>query len=728
MHDRPTFSPFWHRVRVMRPRLRPHVQITRQHYRGQRWHVVHDPGNNQFYRLNPVAYECVGLLDGRRTVEEVWKLALTRHGDMAPTQNELIQLISQLYNSNLLAVDDAPDTEQLLRRGQDRRNKKIRAQAMSLMYFKIRLINPDRILTWLEPIFRPVLNRVGLVLWAALVLAALVAVIPHFEELASGVDDVVAPSNWLWLGAVFVVTKLIHETGHGLICKRFGGQVPELGFMMLVLFPAPYVDASAAWGFESKWRRIAVGAGGMIFELFVAAIAAFGWLATRDEGGGGSLISQICYNAMFTASVSTVIFNANPLMRFDGYYILSDLIEMPNLMQRSQNMLKHLAQVYIYRVKDATPPSYVRDEQVILVVYGLLAIAYRVFLFITITLYVMGKFFALGLFLAIWSTAVWFIVPIAGFVHWLATNPKLADHRTRAVFVSLLLLAAGAGLLGLVPWPDHRRGEGVISSAAKTGVFAGVDGFVTEVYKRPGDLVTQGEKILSATSPELDATISALEATLDEVIGFERRAIAENPSAAEIAAEKIRTLREQLASMRDKRERLIVRAPHDGVVVGRDPATLHGAFLKEGSEICTVVDPSSLRVTATLSQAEASWLFQLKREDFDVQMRLASNVPVVLEGDQVRVIEAAQRELPHAALSFAGGGTIATDQQDQSGRQAMRGQWELRIDPLIPTSDRAAWAGLPGERVHLRFTLPSKPLLTQWLDGLRKATQGKVDL
>ncbi|MEN0021301.1 MAG: PqqD family protein, partial [Planctomycetota bacterium] len=152
--ERPTFSPFWHRVRAMKPRLRPAVQITRQFYRGRRWHIVKDPSSNQFYRLNPVAHEFVGLFDGVRTIEEIWKISLDRHGDMAPTQNEVIQLISQLYNANLMAADTNPETDQLLRRGRERVKKKAVQQAIGIMYFRIKLFNPDRYLTWIEPFFR----------------------------------------------------------------------------------------------------------------------------------------------------------------------------------------------------------------------------------------------------------------------------------------------------------------------------------------------------------------------------------------------------------------------------------------------------------------------------------------------------------------------------------------------------------------------------------------------
>ena len=528
MAERPTFSPFWHRVRAMKPRLRPHVQITRQFYRGRRWHVVRDPSSNQFYRLNPIAHEFVGLFDGTRTVEEIWKIVLERHGDAAPTQGEAIQLISQLYNSNLLSADVSPETEQLLRRGRERTKQKATQQAIGIMYFKIRVFNPDRYLAWIEPLLRPVLNVWGFGLWALFVIFAMAQVLPEWETLKSGFDSAIAPANWGWLIVVFIVTKAIHETGHGVICKRYGGQVPEFGFMLLVLFPAPYVDASAAWALPSKWKRMAVGAGGMIFELFVASVAALIWKNSPD----GSVVRQVAYNAMFTASLSTILFNANPLMRFDGYFILSDLLEVPNLMQRSMKMLQYLWKVHVFRLKNETPPTGSPAEATILVVYGVAAMVYRVFLFISITLSVMGRLFAIGLVLAVWTGVMWFVLPVGKFVHWLATGSSIADCRTRVIATSLASFALLFGAIGLIPFDDHRRARGVIESVEDTGVFFGTTGFVQAAHVRPGQFVREGDPLLTCSNDQMVAQLAQLEGQIAEAEATEQRAMGNDQAAA----------------------------------------------------------------------------------------------------------------------------------------------------------------------------------------------------
>ncbi len=721
MAERPTFSPFWHRVRAMTPRLRPHVQITRQHYRGRRWHIVHDPSSNNFYRLNPIAHEFIALLDGRRTVEEAWEISLTRHGDAAPTQQEAIQLISQLYQANLLRVDTTPEVEQLLHRGRERLKKKAMSQAIGIMYFRIRLFNPDALVGWVEPILRPLINRVGFLLWLAFMIFVGMKIIPYGEDLVGDVDSAIAPSNWGWLIAVFIVTKALHELGHGVILKRFGGQVPEFGVMLLVLFPAPYVDASSAWALPDKWKRIAVGAGGMLFELFVAGVAALVWIQTRHTPD--SLVHQLSYNAMFIASVSTILFNANPLMRFDGYYILSDLIEMPNLMQRSMNMIKHYFKRYVYGMDQDKPPTTHPGEAWILTVYGICAIAYRIFLFFSITLYVMGKMFAIGLILAIWTAGMWFVLPVGKFIHFLAAAPQVGEHRARAIATSVLMIALGVGLFGMVPVPDYRKAGGVVESIAHEGVFFGADGFVVEAFVHPGERVEQGQALARLENREMFAQRASVLAEIGRIEGLMRKAMMVEPAAAGPLREQLRSLRDQLAYLDDRLGKLTVRAPASGVFVGADPAALLGSFVREGEGMGEIVDPERVLVYASLNQRENAWVDD--GTPYEVQIRLVSAADRVIDGAQVRVIPAGQERLVHPSLSYFGGGTVQTRTDDQTGTLAKSKQFLVEV---TPQAEGVSWRGLPGERARLRFELPAKPLLVQWADRLAKLIQGRVQL
>jgi putative peptide zinc metalloprotease protein len=718
----------------MRPRLRSHVQISRQRYRGTRWYVVQDPSSNGFFRLSTVAHEFVAMLDGQRSVEEVWQHNLSRFGDEALTQNDVVSVLSQLYSSNLMQGDVPPETEQLLSRGRDRFKKKAIAQAIGLMYFRVPVFNPNRLLGDIEPIVRPLISRAGLLLWLGLVVAAIAALVPHWTQLQGGFESAIAPSNWPLLLGSYVILKLWHEFGHGIICKRFGGQVPTLGAMMLVLVPSPYVDATAAWGFKNKWQRIAVGAGGMMFELFAAAVAAFGWILTRDNPG---TLHQLCYNVMLTSGVATVLFNANPLMKFDGYYMLSDLLEVPNLMPRSMNLLKFLFQKHVYRVENAQPPTSNPSEALILLVYGIAALAYRVLIFISITLYIMGIMFGIGLMLAIWTAAMWFLVPIGQFVHWLATSAQLTHKRPRAVLASLVMIATGLVFLGVIPMPDQRRADGVVESAQRSGVYTASDGFIITAHAKSGDVLQAGDPILTIENNELITSLRLAHAQLHEAQLRRAQASTQAPAMEQVTQAYVDTLEKQVAYLEDRAAKLVLRAPHAGVLMLKDGADHVGLAIREGEQLGEVIDMDHLRIAAVLSQDQADWINALPQDQYRAQARRISRIDDVIDVSSVRLPASARHELPHAALGFGGGGTIETQssQSSQPGSELMSKRpmflayFERTYGMYDETPAREGVSiGAPGERVKLRFTLPSRPLLAQWWDKLDRTLQGRAKI
>ncbi|HMB95052.1 MAG TPA: site-2 protease family protein, partial [Tepidisphaeraceae bacterium] len=327
---RPTFSESWYRVVNLKPRMRGTAQISRQYYRGERWYVVRDAASNQFHRLSDAAYRFVGLLDGSRTVGEAWDLVGGQLADDAPTQPEVIQILSQLYAANLVETDIPPDATVLLRRHKKQMQRKFQGRLMNVLFPRIPIWDCDRFVCRWLPLVKQFFSKIGAIFWLATIVFTIVMLVPEWSRIKVAAADSIAPSNWFYLWAVFVAIKFIHECGHAFACRRFGGEVHEMGIMFLVFVPTPYVDASTAWAFSNKWSRMFVGAAGMIVELFVASLCALFWIFATPN----TLPSQLAYNAMFIASVSTVIFNANPLLRYDGYYMLSDYLEIPNLQMR----------------------------------------------------------------------------------------------------------------------------------------------------------------------------------------------------------------------------------------------------------------------------------------------------------------------------------------------------------------------------------------------------------
>src|ERR1700742_2856830 len=252
---RPTFSESWYRVASLRAKLRASAQISRQYYRGERWYVVRDPAGNQFHRLSDAAYRFVGLLDGSRTVAEAWDLAGGSLADDAPTQPEVIQILSHLYSANLIDADVTPDATVLLRRHKKQQQRKLQGRLMNILFPRIPLWDPDRFLKLWMPLVKSGFSKIGAIIWLLVVGGAIASLAPEWDRIKTATTNSIAPANWLWLWAVFVFVKLIHELGHAFSCRRWGGECHELGIMFLVLIPTPYVDASTAWSFPNKWHK-----------------------------------------------------------------------------------------------------------------------------------------------------------------------------------------------------------------------------------------------------------------------------------------------------------------------------------------------------------------------------------------------------------------------------------------------------------------------------------------
>lgn len=718
--ERSTLSASWNRVAGLCPRLATQVRVHRQVYRGEPWHILHDPISNDFYRLNPIAHHLVGLLDGRRTVDEAWRLALDRFGDDAPTQNEVIGLLGQLHGSNLLRVDLPADAAALLARRRQRRLRQWGGQAQSILFLRISLFNPDRLLCWLLPFVRPLLTRVGLLLWLVWIGVATWRFAPHVPQFLRDADSVLAPANWGWLVALFLVTKAIHELGHGLMCRRFGGPVPRMGVMMLVLFPAPFVDATSAWNFPDKWQRLLVSAAGMMFELAIAAGAALVWLGARQQDPG-SLTQQLAYNTVFLASVTTLLFNANPLLRFDGYYLLSDLLEIPNLYERSRQQIYGLVQRFAFGLGERPAVASTTRERALLVIYGISASIYRVLVLFGIVLFIIGKLYVIGLLLGLWSLVAWALLPALKLARWLAASPEVAEHRGRAVGVTGAAVAVVAALVGLIPMPEHRRAQGVIESAASSELVAEVDGRVVEVLVGADQRVTRGTALLVMENQEMRSRQQMVSAGLRELDVAISAASEHSPAARQVARRRHASLTRRLAELDRQIEALTIRSPQDGAVVGVRLARLHGRHLHRGQVLGTVVSLADLRVTALVGQSEQGALFD-GRSVRSVHVRTAGMPHVVHAATILRTFDAARHELPHPGLGHAGGGPIAIDPADRRGSRMLRPHFALWLG--LPEEA----GGLPGQRVHIRFTLDRpRPLYRQWYDRVRRIVNMRLE-
>ncbi|MBX9964588.1 MAG: hypothetical protein K2Y35_16130 [Burkholderiales bacterium] len=701
-------SPSWYRVAALKPRLKTHAEVHRHHYRGQLWYVLQDRASRRMYRFNPAAWQLIGLLDGERTVQEAWDLACHRLGDDAPTQDESIRLLGQLHGADLLQSDLPPDVDELLRRYGKQQKGKWWRNFKNPMSIKLPLIDPDRILRATHALYAPLFSRWGFLVWLLIVGSACVAAAFAWHDLTENLSDrVLAPSNLLTMLLLFPLVKTVHEFGHACAVRAKGGEVHEMGVMFLVFLPVPYVDASASSAFRSKWERFMVGGAGMMAELVLAAIAMFVWLNVEP-----GLVRALAFNVMLIAGISTVLFNGNPLLRYDGYYMLVDLIEIPNLGPRGTKYLTYLIDRYVFGVRELQAPEATDGEKRWFVFYTIAATIYRLFITFAIILFIAGQYFVIGVILAIWAGFSSIVMPVGkGIVH-LVSGKSLRRKRQRAWTVAGATVVVVLGVIFLMPFPVWTRTEGVLWVPEQSVVRAGADGFVTRIVTAPGARVAAGVTLIEIEDPLLVPQERLLVARLEE-LDFKLRALQIDARVqAGMTRDEIAYTEKELKRVRERLAGLTVTAPSAGRFVVANPTDMPLRFVRRGEQLGFVAPPSERIVRVVVRQDDVDYV---RNRTESIEVKLTERVGETLSAAVIREVPAASGELPSLALSDRGGGAIVLDPRKTDRPVALEPvfHFELRLPPN--TGDLHI-----GGRVFVRFDHGTEPIATQTYRSVRR--------
>jgi len=699
-------SASWHRVADLQPRLRSHVRMHRHAYRGERWYVIEDRISRRVHRFSPAVYYVIGLMNGRRSMQEIWEAVAARLGEDAPSQDEIVQLLGQLHLADVMQCEVAPDVDDLLRRSQRLRQRNLLAKLLSPLAIRIPLLDPDRLLERTLPWYRLLFGPVGAILRLVVVGSAVVLAAQNWDALTKDLTHrVLAPQNLLILWLVFPIIKALHEFGHACAVKAWGGEVHEMGIMFLVLMPVPYVDASAANAFPEKRRRVLVGAAGMVVELFVASIALFFWL--QMEPGA---LRAVLFNVMLIAGTSTVLFNANPLLRFDGYYILIDLVEIPNLRQKGTQYLSSLFQKRLFGLNvpasDATA-----SERAWLVIFTIASFIYRVFIMFAIAMFVAAEYMLIGMLLAIWAMVASIVMPVVALASFVALSPRLTGSRTRAMAVTASLAALIGGLLFFVPAPSWTNAQGVVSIPEQATVRAGAEGFVMRVVATPGARVQRGEPLVEVSDPLLEARLRVLEARKEELEARYQSEREDRLVRAQMTLDQLKVIDAERARALERAGELVMRSPADGVFALYAPQDLPGRFVKQGEQVGYVVADTRMTARVVVPQQSVD-LVRGRTERLEIKLaeRLAETIPARV----MREVPRASDRLPSAALTQAGGGEAALDPSAGAEMKTLQTHFEFEIE--LPPERR----GMLGGRAYVRFEHAPETLAAQGWRWLRQ--------
>jgi putative peptide zinc metalloprotease protein len=703
-------SPYWYRIAKLHPRLRGHVSVRMQRTRGQAWYVLHNQATGRYHRVNAQAFELVGRLDGRLSVDEIWKALLQKQGDDAPTQNDVIRIMGQLTDAGLVQAEVTPDVRQMMATD-DERGKRDRRARLNPLSFRLSLFNPSTVLEAVYPRVRGMLTSTSLLLWTLAVGAALIAAMVNWTDIRNySAMHFMTPRFLAMVWLLYPILKSVHELGHALMLRRFGCEVPEVGVNFFLFVPMPYVDASAANRLNSRMQRALISAAGIMVELAAAALGLLLWLNVED-----GIVRELAFAVMTIGGLSTLLFNGNPLMKFDGYFVACDVFDLPNLANRSTRLNDRMWQklvAWVLRMPADSHDQLDSDhlERWALRLYAPLSWLYRLTVSGLMVNWASDKSSWLGMGILAWM--VWSLVlqPCKRWADNLFMAQGFESVRAKATWGGLVVMLSVVAAMGLVPVSSFIVADGVVWLPPDAQVRAATDGEVDALLVQSGQRVTAGQPLIRLKDPALitrrEILLAQIEASKTEL----NAAIGVEPLKVSNAQQALNRDNAQLAQLDTDLANLVLRASSAGEFVLSRQEDLEQKQVSRGQLLAYVLADGVTTVRVVVSQRDVN---DVRRNLKGVSVMLAERPGMKLAAKPLDDTPAAVEKLPAPALSNKVGGPVATDASDPDGLKPAEPTFvmDVQLDQRIPRA---------GGLAKVRLDLTPRPLLQTWGMRLRQ--------
>jgi putative peptide zinc metalloprotease protein len=732
--------------RVVRLRIRPDLSARRQRYHGEEYWVVKEPVGLNYFRFHEEEFAILQMLDGETSLDEIKEQFEDEFAPQKITFQDLQQFIGMLHRSGLVISEASGQGRQLKKRRDEKKRKELLGKFTNVFAVRFRGVDPERVLTWLYRYTAWIFHPICVAICLAICFSALLLVAVQFDVFRSRLPEFHEFFNpnsrdtWIYMGLTMAIVKIIHEFGHGLSCKHYGGECHELGFMLLVFTPCLYCNVSDSWMLPNKWHRVVIGAAGMYVEVVMASIATFIWWFSEP-----GLLNHLALNVMFICSVSTLIFNGNPLLRFDGYYIMMDIVEIPNLRQKSTEVLKRFMVNLCLGLEQPDNPFLPQKNRFFFGLYTVAAVIYRWLVVFSIVMFLNAVLEPMGLkvlgqmvaFMGFFGLFVQPLYQLGKFFYMPGRMHKVKRHR---VIASLAVVGAVIAAVVFVPLPHSVKcafevkpldamedSEEEICAA----VYVDVPGLARQIHVREGEAVTAGEPIVSFENLDMELQLETLKgdraSKQTQLRVLRRQRHDDEQASARIAelTEAIAILDQQIADQQDELARLEVTSPVSGFVI---PAPVRpdrkqedmlpersgsplapqnvGAAYAESELLCYVGDPSKLEALLVVDQSDIDFVDEAMRGEDPPRVKLQFDAypGISLDG---QVVEVALVDLKATSpqLSAQAGGGVATT-TDASGVQVpMSTSYQARVplDQLGPLEDRVTTGMLGRAQIYTRW-------------------------
>lgn len=681
--------------RKLNLRKRGDLSIRTQRHQGKQYYIVKDPVGLGYFRLREEEYAVLEMLDGNTSLDQIKETFERRFAPQQLTLKQLQFFIGQLHRNGLIVSSVGGQGEQLLKRKHEKQKREILGKFTNILAIRFKGVDPERLLVWMHRYLGWIYSKWCIGFCLLLMLSAIALVTVQFDEFTSKLPafhEFFQAKNAVWLIIALAVTKIIHEFGHGLTCKHFGGECHEIGVMFLVLTPCLYCNVSDSWMLPNKWHRIYISIGGMFVELVIASICTFIWWFSEP-----GFINYLCLSTIFVCSVSTILFNGNPLLRYDGYYVLSDLMEIPNLWQKSRSVLHRTLGRWCLGLKFPPDPFLPEKHHFWFGLYAVSSSVYRWVVLLSI-LWFLNEVFEpyrlqiLGQMLAVVSITGLVVMPLYQVFKFFWVPGRLGQVKPLRATVSFALVVVAIVAVLYAPIPRRVFSSLVVEPRDARRVYVVAPGELETVHVQPGDHVQEDDPLAQLKNLDVELEIKRLSNRLEELRGLERSLISirnrENNTEISMrmaeAAEEKRSIQAQLDELEHRKNQLTLRAPIAGTILPPRPVpeppkeerqqlrTWVGSplepqnlrsYLETGTLLCMIGDPLQVEVVLAIDQGDIEFV-QIGQE---VEILLDELPDHPFRGTITEISESELEAAPEA-ISAKVGGDLQT-RTEQSGRE-----------------------------------------------------------
>ena len=611
------------------------------------YYHIEIPSSSKFFKIGYAEYVFISLLDGETSFAHALAISSQTLGAEALSEQQATQTLFWLLDNNLAAATDA---SMGLQSGDE--EKQPLWQKLNPFWMKFPLGKPDKWIDGCTAALGWVFHPAAVVISLLTMLVALMSLATHWEKFSASVGTVFSSSNWLWMLVTWVMLKIMHEFAHAIVCKRLGGTVKETGIIFILFAPLAYVDVTSSWRFKSRWHRIAVAVAGMYIELLVAAVCLILWCMTRDQ-----LLAYHLMNVVMLASLSTLIFNANPLMKFDGYFILSDLSGIPNLYQEGSHAVSRCLNWIFYGQQEEKSRREIHHWRHFITGYGLACMVWKVLIFAGLFIAAAVMFGGWGMLIVLFGAVSSIVVPLGKLVKDLGVRfMHRPESILRAAGVTAMLMFLAASSWWLVPNSFVARNPCLVDYSDSAKIRAHSSGFIAEIFVVDGQAIESGQPILRMENRELASEVAQLKARLKQREVEER--IAKNsgdPTAALVARKDRFATIEILQEKEAQYGRLLVRSPIAGNVVSRNLEQKSGTYFQRGDFLMSVGNDADKEIVISVSSENLTSVSELVGKTIPVELGSRRKIMATIS----RVDPLASIQLREPKLASPNGGMLA---------------------------------------------------------------------